>query len=55
MKFTFHHKPLEFTAFVEAKKGKGSTKWLIREANNLAPLGKDFYQKVIDNHNLTSV
>ena len=48
--FTFHRKPLEFSQFVEYKKGKGSCKKLILESNKLAPLSDRFYQNIIEDY-----
>jgi len=46
--FLFHKKPLEFQAFVEKMKGKGSSKKLIQESNKLKPLGIEFYENIIN-------
>lgn len=46
--FTFHRKPLQFSAFVEEKKGKGSCNRLIQESNKLKSLGIDYYERLID-------
>lgn len=44
----FHSKPLEFTAFVEKVKGKGSGRKLIKESNDLKPLSNSFYEDILN-------
>jgi 5-methylcytosine-specific restriction endonuclease McrA len=45
--FFFHKHPLQFAEWVKKLKGRGTYKKLIKESNELQPVDRTFYEKVI--------